>query len=90
MHLDSHPDMLIPKTMLANTVWDKNQLFRYFRFFIVTDNKLYFIIEQKLLRKFNYLLNILLYIFIITNLFFILFIINICIFSAFNVLYLNI
>ncbi|PBC32001.1 ATP-dependent RNA helicase [Apis cerana cerana] len=28
VHLDSHPDMLIPKTMLANTVWDKNQLFR--------------------------------------------------------------
>ncbi|XP_068971001.1 UPF0489 protein C5orf22 homolog isoform X1 [Bombus flavifrons] len=27
VHLDSHPDMLIPKTMLANTVWDKNQLF---------------------------------------------------------------
>ncbi|KYN17359.1 putative ATP-dependent RNA helicase DDX20 [Trachymyrmex cornetzi] len=27
VHLDSHPDMLIPKEMPADTVWDKNQLF---------------------------------------------------------------
>ncbi|XP_018049868.1 PREDICTED: UPF0489 protein C5orf22 homolog [Atta colombica] len=27
VHLDSHPDMLIPKEMLADRVWDKNQLF---------------------------------------------------------------
>ena len=27
VHLDSHPDMLIPKGMPADTVWDKNQLF---------------------------------------------------------------
>ncbi|KAG5309441.1 CE022 protein, partial [Acromyrmex insinuator] len=27
IHLDSHPDMLIPKEMPADTVWDKNQLF---------------------------------------------------------------
>ncbi|XP_043266371.1 UPF0489 protein C5orf22 homolog [Venturia canescens] len=27
IHLDSHPDMLVPKNMAADTVWDKNQLF---------------------------------------------------------------
>ncbi|XP_048514599.1 UPF0489 protein C5orf22 homolog isoform X2 [Athalia rosae] len=27
IHLDSHPDMLIPKDMQADVVWDKNQLF---------------------------------------------------------------
>ncbi|XP_076671852.1 UPF0489 protein C5orf22 homolog isoform X2 [Andrena cerasifolii] len=27
VHLDSHPDMLIPKGMPADIVWDKNQLF---------------------------------------------------------------
>jgi len=27
IHLDSHPDMLIPKDMPADTVWDKHELF---------------------------------------------------------------
>ncbi|XP_046618323.1 UPF0489 protein C5orf22 homolog [Neodiprion virginianus] len=27
IHLDSHPDMLIPKDMQADVVWDKNELF---------------------------------------------------------------
>ncbi|XP_023718093.1 UPF0489 protein C5orf22 homolog [Cryptotermes secundus] len=27
IHLDSHPDMLIPKGMPADTVWDKHELF---------------------------------------------------------------
>ncbi|KAK2579837.1 hypothetical protein KPH14_007522 [Odynerus spinipes] len=27
IHLDSHPDMLLPKAMQADTVWDKDQLF---------------------------------------------------------------
>lgn len=27
IHLDSHPDMLLPKAMLADTVWNKDQLF---------------------------------------------------------------
>ncbi|XP_014204150.1 UPF0489 protein C5orf22 homolog [Copidosoma floridanum] len=27
IHLDSHPDMLVPKDMDANTVWKKEELF---------------------------------------------------------------
>ncbi|KAL7298783.1 hypothetical protein TKK_0008527 [Trichogramma kaykai] len=27
IHLDSHPDMLVPKDMVADMVWDKNDLF---------------------------------------------------------------
>lgn len=29
IHLDSHPDMLIPKEMPADTVWNKDRLFEY-------------------------------------------------------------
>lgn len=34
IHLDSHPDMLIPKDMPADTVWDKHELFRSVYFLV--------------------------------------------------------
>nr|CAD7202572.1 unnamed protein product [Timema douglasi] len=37
IHLDSHPDMLIPKEMAADTVWDKHELFRNVRSLISKD-----------------------------------------------------
>ena len=42
IHLDSHPDMLIPKDMPADTVWDKHELFRSVYSLLVCCDSLHF------------------------------------------------
>jgi len=44
IHLDSHPDMLIPKEMPADTVWDKNQLFKYVYINHICESRMTFVL----------------------------------------------